>query len=55
MTVYSFGDCFKILIGYMRRNKSPLQVVVECILSCFDDTVLNISLQIVRRLICRID
>jgi hypothetical protein len=40
--VYSFGNCFKTLNGQMRRNITLLQVVVECILSCFDDTVLNI-------------
>jgi hypothetical protein len=42
VTVCSFRNCFKTLSGQMRRNKTLIQVVVEGILSCFDDTVLEI-------------
>jgi hypothetical protein len=42
VTVCSFEIHFKTLNGKMRRNKTLLQVVLECMLSCFGDTVLKI-------------
>jgi len=35
-------ELFGNIKGINERRKTPLQAVVKCILSCFDDTMLNI-------------